>query len=305
MTDMASDIVVYCDESGGDEHLVLAAVASPAKVWASFALAWEALLRREGLSEFKGSDCAHGVGEFRGRDKEARQHIHREFLGVIQGHHLNLVGVAVENAAWARLDRLFRPRVSEPGLSKQWLFTFGQLLLAIAHMCPGDAEVALLFDRQEEFEFKAQAGLRYLSQGTADPLLREFRVPESLRTLRDMNFVDSKEHAGIQAADALAYEFHLRLRDGHDPRASWTHTIPHLNTFLWGYIDQSAADLYAELVARLDERGLAATGVVDLEELAAIMRELPAATRPERLGDLASSGGGRLTDLPSGLWRPR
>jgi hypothetical protein len=198
MTDMASDIVVYCDESGGDEQLVLAAVASPAKVWASFALAWEALLHREGLSEFKGSDCAHGVGEFRGRDKEARQHIHREFLGVIQGHHLNLVGVAVENAAWARLDRLFRPRISEPGLSKQWLFAFGQLLMATAHMCPGDAEVALLFDRQEEFEFKAQAGLRCLSQGTANPLLREFRVPESLRTLRDMNFVDSKEHAGIR-----------------------------------------------------------------------------------------------------------
>ena len=125
-------IEAYGDESESPRHFVMACAFAEAGVWGPFTDDWRRLLEREGLTEFKAHDCAHGDGEFSRYIDAERQALHREFAGVIQRHRPHLAAIVVDKEAMSTLTAAFGPTFAKP-----WTVAFAQLVPLVARRCSG------------------------------------------------------------------------------------------------------------------------------------------------------------------------
>jgi Protein of unknown function (DUF3800) len=206
---MPFEPIAYCDESYTDHQVfVIAGYLAPTDTWSMFNFVWNDVLKDERLGEFHARDCQQGEGEFRGWPMPARQRTWRRFIEVIRKANVLGVATAIDLRAYDGFAPTIK-RLRHPGYSHAYFLAFQHQAEEMAnHLTTLDdrERLSFVFDETEEFEGRAQLLFESLKQSTSPTLT-------FISRLGSVTFADSKQHAGLQAADLLVYESHRYFRN--------------------------------------------------------------------------------------------
>jgi Protein of unknown function (DUF3800) len=206
---MTFDPTAYCDESYRDHHVfVVAGYLAATDTWSVFNYIWNDALRDEGLREFHARDCQQGEGEFKGWTVSARQQTWRRFIEVIRRANVLGVVTAIDLSAYDEFAPSIK-RMRHPGYGHAYFLAFQHQVEEMANQLASlDARERLAFVFDETDGFQGRARQLYDSLKRSESGTLPFVTP-----LGPLVFADSKQHAGLQAADVLAYESHRYFRD--------------------------------------------------------------------------------------------
>jgi hypothetical protein len=196
----------YSDESktehGDAPTFCVAGYCAPKEVWAGIEAAWGPLLAKYGLSEFHARLCCPGKGEYARFGKAKCEQIWREFRQIVATFRLAGFGCAVDLNAYDSFASAWEHRPEHACHDPYFLAVQHQLeaiALRVPNDLPLDERVAFVFDKRAFVDTEAKAAAILVGmQGSA-------KLPFAKR-IGGIAFNDSKCHAGLQAADMLAYE---------------------------------------------------------------------------------------------------
>jgi hypothetical protein len=184
----------YFDESGthaGSHALVVSGYIASDEQWAAFDHLWNEALADEGLTHFHMKDFAHSRNEFKDwkGDEERRVAFLRRLIEIIRGNTRTSVSSAVRLQDYERLNRAYRLRESYSPYS---ICVLGCL-----------ASVSRWHTRHGYIEPVSLV----LEDGVNER--KEFQRFYSPTNFHTVAFAKKRDHAGLQAADFVAWE-HLK-----------------------------------------------------------------------------------------------
>jgi hypothetical protein len=267
-----SFFTAYCDESytkaGAaylDQPYIIAGYIAPTKTWKKFDAEWKRLLHGEQLPYFHMADCEGGYTDLFGHldlrtptGRAERDRLQRVFIGAINRFEIYGVAAGIPLSHFCQIrDALTKYVVVGSGESKEfltpYLFAFQGCLSAVLRRLKGheEKEVAFIFDRQNEFEARAQRARTTLVN---DPNYRH------AGRLGPLTYCDKKEALALQAADILAYEVMREMRDPSLKR--WQRELldkrrPVVVEYM---TEEMIADLVSKIHARAGEQDLTQAG---------------------------------------------
>lgn len=215
----------YCDESFDDNLFCMAGVIGPAHHWGPFEDAWATVLRDEGLTEFKASDCVNRRGEFKDwTNPQDRSRVQERLVNIILGSpYLPFpmgIWVGIDKDAFTETLAPTIRKTAERSYDEPYLLAFTHLTARMVEtqrtanaMVGASDRLGLIFDKQDEFAGRVLEMVKTIETTAEFPF-------------RGIAFDDSRRHAGLQAADMLAYEARRYLVDTHaspprPPRWGW------------------------------------------------------------------------------------
>ena len=199
----------YFDDSvaGGGLVSVVAGYLAADQVWAEFIPRWRKVLDAapHEISEYKTSDCRHGVGEFKGWSKEQRDVLTTELVSVILNSG-DLGGFSTV-LLWPGIPDPDVPNPSENrrrqehgGYGVVLGMTLTDTLRTATLMCGPDG-VQPIVDQKDGTLDRMQGNFK-----VAKRIVDTIDGPEIANRLKQPIPGDSKKLPPLQAADLLAYE---------------------------------------------------------------------------------------------------
>lgn len=173
---------------------VVAGWFGDASAWREVESRWEPVLRREGIREFKSSDCWAGGGEFRAMGPDHRAELRAELRSI-------LLSSRIVGAATLMTFETEAPKYSDYAVA---MFYCLYDLTVLSGSYPRGERVAYLVDQ------RAKGSAR----GTLEKIRQKLREEKALRPrIGPACYDDSAEVLPIQAADLLAHVCLLQRRD--------------------------------------------------------------------------------------------
>jgi hypothetical protein len=197
----------YCDESYDPRVFCIAGVVAPAAWWTPFEAAWTAVLRNNGLSEFKASDCEHHRAEFEGWEPERRARLQEQLIETIRASRVRGMWASLDSAAFGAMS--VHP-FDAVAFDDPYFLLFGFQVTNMVKLAEKVTEasadrglsahedMAFVFDEQQEWSGRALQLYQALKRGPG--------APSYANHLGGIAFADSVVHPGLQAADLLAFE---------------------------------------------------------------------------------------------------
>jgi hypothetical protein len=214
------DLRAYVDDSETQgTYSVLAAYIGRFDDWVEFDRGWRESLKRDGLEEFKAHDCEMGNEQFKGYAHEYRRQVCERFISRICKANLWGVAVAVDLSSYdqhrPRIQELRQATLGRKGGDPFYL-AFQTIIEMLANDCddlPTEETVRITFDIKPGFSHAAH-------KMYGEIMASEFEYRKRLHT--GATFEDSKSFPGLQAADALAFEFKKYCESGrHNTSMRW------------------------------------------------------------------------------------
>lgn len=196
---------IYIDDSwsGNGQVFTLAGYLAPTDAWRSaFEPQWRAMIQRapRPIIEFKAADCRHRKKSFNGWSRSDADAITREAVAVITGAvpTTDMVGYSASVAVPGPVRHDHRRKWEEAGfmVAATWVLYRG-LDLAFEVTSDGDT-VNLFVDEKASFS--------KLLRDALDMVVTKLSAALPTRNVQPHLSCKSHEHAGLQAADLLAYE---------------------------------------------------------------------------------------------------
>jgi hypothetical protein len=211
------DLRAYVDDSETEgTYSVLAGYIGRFDDWVEFDRGWRDSLRKDGLAEFKAHGCEMGNKQFKGYARGCRRQICERFISRISKANLLGVAVAVDLSSYdphrPRIQELRQPTLGRKG-GDPFYVAFQTILEMLANECDGlppKETVRIVFDIKPGF---SPAALKMYG----DIMVSDFEYRKRLHT--GATFEDSKSFPGLQAADALAFEFKKYCESGWDDKS--------------------------------------------------------------------------------------
>lgn len=203
----------YFDESGkfNDPRETVTCIGgciAPVPAWEKFEPAWNAILKKFGVSHLHMKHFAHSTGEYKGWTEEKRRALMRQLLSVMEGHIRKPIGAVLPLSQYAELTPAQKEILPDP-----YVMCF-QDCLSLAGMVADE-----LYDRQ------AIVQLIFATRQKGDGAARQAyqlckeKLPIGSR-LASISFKTPFEVPPLQAADLVAYELTQLGRDMLDPKSS-------------------------------------------------------------------------------------
>jgi len=247
------DLQAYLDESGDRRFLGLTAVVAPIDRWIGLETTWSESLRLSwgNPREFHAEWCRHGNKAYRGWPGNERLRLRDQLVEVIYAAKVLAIGIAVDLEAFKKV-RAARP-VLRKTYAHPYYLAFGAILTGLA-LTQGLLNVfphlpdATLGDFAEAVEVARAAAKEHGRDFRLGIIAdrndqRRGRLIEVFNYFKDrpprgcplggLDFGDSEEFPGIQAADLVGYEVRLFLCDtvfgtGRRDAEKWPSALPRL-----------------------------------------------------------------------------
>jgi hypothetical protein len=198
----------YFDDSKDAADTIVTVAAgwvADGRAWDGFNEAWETVLYRKQLSEFKAADCEGGFREYKGRTD--RDELRHTLIALVAQYGLSGVACAVNTTECDHaIDRARREFASA---QVQWssgqkipvgyLLCMRYCLVEAYRMTPEGEKLYVVFDQQAGAIGRVPHLVRRLKR---DP---SFEAADRISD-NEPRSKDSLELPGLQAADLLAYE---------------------------------------------------------------------------------------------------
>lgn len=213
----------YVDESGihsTAKIFVLAGYLAAQKEWKRFEKKWQDVLDNYEIKVFHASDCNSNTGEFArfdGKQEEKNQFV-KELLTTISDRSRIIpinVGVVVRDFPDPEHGRVLA-RGGHPYYV--CMKAFMSTVTLVMRRFPAHERVALIFDRQDQFDQRAHE--------TFDGILSE--TWEGRERFKTLEFGSRQDNIPLQAADSLAFDSYrefLRRRDDPDRPARRSYAL--------------------------------------------------------------------------------
>jgi len=196
------ELTAYSDESATQDRsprtFCIAGYVATADVWMEIEAAWATALREEGLAEFHAGPLLTGKS---GRSKPEGERIWLRFRQIMAEARLCGFGCVVDLDAFASFQAVWADRTAHAYHDPYYLAFQHQLermANAVPAELPGDERIVFVFDYRST---RTEANVNAILDG-----LRRSEKLTFSRRLGGLWFNGSEAHAGLQAADMLAYE---------------------------------------------------------------------------------------------------
>ena len=223
-------LCAYMDASGsheGAETCLVAGYWAGPKVWRRFERDWQNVLTEAGVPEFHAKEfwqrqplTGKRYGQYAKWDDVRHRDLIDRLLRVIQHHKIIPFGVGVDTSQWKSESAYYRKIFSgyhqhapvQDSALKAIYLAFQVAVTKTTAYCSDGTKMDFCFDNDPN-----RSRIAYCFQSlTSHP---EDKNDPILRKLGKLQFVDSKNAAGIQAADLLAYELYRYSKKRGRPRA--------------------------------------------------------------------------------------
>ena len=248
--------VGYFDEAGNDEKskaFCIGGFIAENTHWLEIVKAWVKTLGQAGATCFHMTDFEARQGEFRGWETARRVKLIDELISIVLAYDVYGIGVGTVKDAYSQIIAQSH-FISKRNFTPEWwkhpyLFVFQHCITEAANAAdtlPPGTRVAFIFDRQPQFQARAEAVYAQLQE--------QSKWPRSSR-LGSLDF-DSKDNAvALQVADLAVFE----VRKGIDfkllePEREIRKSMDRLRTRFFNprYFDEAALRAF---VATFDQAG--------------------------------------------------